>query len=79
MSECFIWKGTFPAFAYSGLQLIFCRSWVRQGVGAETAVGGSRFLSCSRFTTLRASGVLDWRLMAAIDGLKWAGPGPPGG
>lgn len=45
-------------------------------MGAETAVGGSRFLSCSRLTTLRASGVLDWRLMAASEGLSWAGPGP---
>lgn len=43
------------------------------------AVGGSRFLSCNRLTTLRASGVLDWRLMAARDGLSWAGPGPTGG
>lgn len=65
--------------AYSGLQLIFCRSWGRQGVGAGIELGGSRFLSCSRLTTLRASGVLDWRLMAAKDGLSWAGPGPPGG
>lgn len=61
---------------YSGLQLSFCRSWVRQGVGAGTGAGGSRFLSCSRLTTLRASGVPDWRLMAAIDGLSWSGPGP---
>lgn len=55
---------------HSGLQLSFCRSWVRQGVGAGTGAGGSRFLSCRRLTTLRASGVLDWRLMAANDGLS---------
>lgn len=65
--------------AYSGLQLTFCRSCGRHGVGAGMAVGGSRFLSCNRLTTLRASGVLDWRLMAARDGLSWAGPGPTGG
>jgi len=58
--------------------LIFCRSCGRQGVGAGTGVGGSRFLSCNRLTALRASGVLDWRLMAANDGLSWAAPGPPG-
>lgn len=65
--------------AYSGWQLIFCKSCGRQGVGAGIGLGGSRFLSCSRLTTLRASGVLDWRLMAARDGLSWAGPGPPCG
>lgn len=59
--------------------MTFCRSCGRHGVGAGMAVGGSRFLSCNRLTTLRASGVLDWRLMAARDWLSWARPGPTGG
>lgn len=36
--------------------------------------GGSRFLSCSRLTTLRASGVWDCRLKPDKEGLSWAGP-----
>jgi len=65
--------------SYSGLQLTFCRSWGRGGVGGMIGPAGSRLLSCSRLTTLRASGVLPWRLSEAREELIGATPSPPDG
>lgn len=41
--------------AHCGLQLTFLSSGLRLGSGASSGLGGSRFLSCNKFTALRAS------------------------
>lgn len=50
---CF--KNGILLFTYCGLQLTFLRSGLRLGSGASMGLGGSRFLSCSKLTGLRAS------------------------